>query len=73
MMVTSLCACLDKGYPVHFVLGDLAEESFRHPPADEALKRRARIDFLVNNAFSFLAKGVTATSPPCRRSFAACG
>jgi NAD(P)-dependent dehydrogenase (short-subunit alcohol dehydrogenase family) len=53
--------CSDRGYAVHFVRGDLAEESFCRRLVDEAVRRWGRLDFLVNNAFSFIAKGADAT------------
>jgi NAD(P)-dependent dehydrogenase (short-subunit alcohol dehydrogenase family) len=52
---------LEKGYNVQFVRGDMAEEAFCRQLADEAINKWGRINFLVNNAFSFIAKGLEAT------------
>ncbi len=59
--------CLAKGFRVHFVRGDLAEESFCRRLVDEAVKKWGRLDFLVNNAFSFIAKGADATREDWQR------
>ena len=59
--------CLDKGYQVQFVPGDLADESFCRRLADEAVSRWGKVNFLVNNAFSFIAKGVGATRKEWQR------
>jgi NAD(P)-dependent dehydrogenase (short-subunit alcohol dehydrogenase family) len=53
--------CRAKGYQVHFVRGDLAEESFCRRLVDSAVGQWGKINFLVNNAFSFIAKGADAT------------
>jgi len=53
--------CQQMGYPVHFVQGDMAEEAFCHSLVEQALSRWGKINYLVNNAFSFLAKGMDAT------------
>jgi len=50
-----------RGWSVHFIHGDLAEESTCRRAVGEAAARWGRIDFLVNNAFSFIAKGLDAT------------
>jgi NAD(P)-dependent dehydrogenase (short-subunit alcohol dehydrogenase family) len=61
--------CAGKGYQVQFVHGDLAAEPFCQRLASETVKRWGRIDFLVNNAFSFIAKGAAATREDWRRMF----
>jgi NAD(P)-dependent dehydrogenase (short-subunit alcohol dehydrogenase family) len=53
--------CLAQGYQVHFVRGDMAEEAFCRRLVDEAVGKWGQLDFLVNNAFSFLAKALDAT------------
>jgi len=53
--------CSAKGYRVQFVRGDMADEAFCRRLVGDALGRWGRIDFLVNNAFSFTAKGLDAT------------
>ena len=50
-----------KGYPVQFVRGDMADEEFCRQLVDEAWKKWGAINYLVNNAFSFIAKGIDAT------------
>jgi NAD(P)-dependent dehydrogenase (short-subunit alcohol dehydrogenase family) len=57
-----------KGYPVQFVRGDMAEESFCRQLVDEAEAKWGKINFLVNNAFSFIAKGIDATREDWLRS-----
>ena len=54
-------ACRDRGWQVQFVQGDMAEEAFCRQLADEAVRQWGRLNFLVNNAFSFIAKGADAT------------
>ncbi len=50
-----------KGYKVQFLRGDIAGEGFCVEMVEAAVKRWGRIDYLVNNAFSFIAKGIDAT------------
>ena len=59
--VTTESECLAKGYRVQFIRGDMAEEAFCRRLVDEALLKWGGINFLVNNAFSFTAKGIDAT------------
>jgi NAD(P)-dependent dehydrogenase (short-subunit alcohol dehydrogenase family) len=53
--------CQAKGYQVRFLQGDMAEESFCRRLVEETVKQYGQINFLVNNAFSFTAKGADAT------------
>ena len=53
--------CLAKGFRIQFVRGDMADETFCRRLVDEALTKWGKINFLVNNAFSFTAKGIDAT------------
>lgn len=53
--------CLAKGYRVQFVRGDMGEEAFCRRLVDAAQEKWGKINFLVNNAFSFIAKGLDAT------------
>jgi NAD(P)-dependent dehydrogenase (short-subunit alcohol dehydrogenase family) len=46
---------------VLFFQGDVSDEQVCFACAEAALKRWGKIDFLVNNAFSFIAKGLDAT------------
>lgn len=50
-----------RGYQVKFVRGDMAEEAFCGRLVEAALGHWGQINYLVNNAFSFIAKGVGAT------------
>ena len=58
-----------EGFEPLVVVGDLADEKFRRELVAAALARFGRLDFLVNNAFSFLAKGLDATPEDFARSF----
>ena len=53
--------CEAKGYPVQFIRGDMADEAFCRRLAKEAQRKWGKINYLVNNAFSFIAKGIDAT------------
>jgi NAD(P)-dependent dehydrogenase (short-subunit alcohol dehydrogenase family) len=46
--------------PARFVEADMGDEGACERTVEEALDQFGRIDFLVNNAFSFLAKGLDA-------------
>jgi len=50
-----------KGFQVQFVRGDMADEAFCRRLVEQALARWGQVNYLVNNAFSFIAKGVGAT------------
>jgi len=52
---------LGKGSNVEFVRGDMAEEGFCYKLAEEAVKKWGKVNILVNNAFSFIAKGLDAS------------
>jgi NAD(P)-dependent dehydrogenase (short-subunit alcohol dehydrogenase family) len=51
------------------IAGDLIDDRFRRELVAAALDAHGRLDFLVNNAFSFLAKGRDATPADFERSF----
>ena len=51
----------DRGCRVHFLRGDMAEEAFCRRVVDAAQATWGKINFLVNNAFSFIAKGAAAS------------
>jgi NAD(P)-dependent dehydrogenase (short-subunit alcohol dehydrogenase family) len=59
--------CTAKGYRVQFVRGDMADEAFCRRLVQTALDKWGRINFLVNNAFSFIAKGMDATREDWQR------
>jgi NAD(P)-dependent dehydrogenase (short-subunit alcohol dehydrogenase family) len=58
-----------KGYAALFVQGNLAEEAFCKAVVDQTVAKWGRVDYLVNNAFSFTAKGLDATRDDWERSF----
>jgi NAD(P)-dependent dehydrogenase (short-subunit alcohol dehydrogenase family) len=57
------------GLRVMFCRGDMGEEDFCTEVVKKAGQAYGRIDYLVNNAFSFLAKGDEAKSEDWQRSF----
>ena len=59
----------EKGYDVQFLRGDMGEEKFCREIVDSALSKWGRIDLLVNNAFSFLAKGMDVQRSDWERVF----
>jgi len=60
---------LAAGWKVQFLAGDMAEEAFATRIVEETMARFKRVDFLVNNAFSFIAKGQDATTRDWHRTF----
>ncbi|HEX4022150.1 MAG TPA: SDR family oxidoreductase [Acidobacteriaceae bacterium] len=60
---------LAAGWDVLFLAGDMADETFSERIVNETIARFGRIDYLVNNAFSFLAKGAEATVVDWHRVF----
>ncbi|SDR85496.1 SDR family oxidoreductase [Opitutus sp. GAS368] len=57
------------GFTPLLLAGDMADEAFCRQLVAAALERHGRIDCLVNNAFSFVAKGLEATREDFLRSF----
>lgn len=57
-----------QGFDVLFIKGDMIEEQFCKEIVDRTLQKWNRIDYLINNAFSFIAKGITATTEEWHRS-----
>jgi NAD(P)-dependent dehydrogenase (short-subunit alcohol dehydrogenase family) len=57
------------GFSPLIITGDLIDETFCRDLVQQLLERFGRLDFLVNNAFSFLAKGLDATPADFARSF----
>lgn len=49
------------GYTVCFLRGDMGEETFCKKLVEETVSRWGKLDYLVNNAFSFTAKGIDVT------------
>lgn len=58
-----------QGFDVLFIKGDMIDEAFCKQIVAQTLEKWNRIDFLVNNAFSFTAKGMQATTDDWYRSF----
>jgi NAD(P)-dependent dehydrogenase (short-subunit alcohol dehydrogenase family) len=56
------------GFTPFVVTGDLASEVFCDELVAAVLARHGRLDYLVNNAFSFIAKGLEATREDFLRS-----
>jgi len=59
------------GHDVRFLRGDQADEAFCGATVAAAVDAWGRVDLLVNNAFSFTAKAMTATTADWMRSFEA--
>lgn len=53
-----------------FLHGDMADEGFVGGIVDKAVSRFGKVDYLVNNAFSFIAGGEEAALSDWQRSFA---
>ncbi len=49
------------GWNVLFCQGDMADEEFCRSVVERTIERFGKLDYLVNNAFSFTAKGLDAT------------
>ncbi len=58
-----------KGYKVQFVRGDMSREEFCKELVDTAVQKWGTLDCLINNAFSFIAKGMDATRDDWERMF----
>jgi NAD(P)-dependent dehydrogenase (short-subunit alcohol dehydrogenase family) len=67
--VTTCRELADQGFDVLFCQGDMVKESFCRQLVDETRKRFGKINYLVNNAFSFTAKGMDATREDWERTF----
>ena len=59
----------NKGHDVMFLMGDMIEENFCSEIVEKTLQKWGRINYLVNNAFSFIAKGINATTEDWYRSY----
>lgn len=58
-----------RGFDVHFVHGDLVDEAFCAQVVDETITKYGKVSFLVNNAFSFVARGLDAGRADWERIF----
>jgi len=59
------------GYTTRFLRGDMAEEDFCAQAAAQAAATFGTVNHLVNNAFAFTAKALSATTKDWLRSFTA--
>lgn len=67
--VTTAKELTDDGFDVLFTQGDMADEDFCKRTVDATLDKWGKVDYLVNNAFSFTAKGLEATREDWERIF----
>jgi NAD(P)-dependent dehydrogenase (short-subunit alcohol dehydrogenase family) len=58
----------EEGFDVLFLRGDMIDEEFCQEIVTKTLNKWGRIDYLINNAFSFIAKGIQATTEEWYRS-----
>jgi hypothetical protein len=58
------------GLDTLFLAGDMADDAFVNKAVEQALARYNRVDYLVNNAFSFISKGYEATPENWHRVYA---
>ena len=59
----------EDGYDVMFLQGDMIEESFCKNIVDETVKKWGKVNYLINNAFSFIAKGIDADAEDWHTSY----
>ena len=66
--VTTAAELAAKGYAVQFVRGDMTSETFCQQLVAAAVQQWKQLDYLVNNAFSFTAKGLNASRADWERT-----
>lgn len=59
------------GYDTAFFEGDMADETFCRTLVEESVRMYGKLNYLVNNAFSFVAKSVDSTTDDWMRTFTA--
>jgi len=59
----------EAGFQVLFCRGDMSDEAFCRNVVDRTAEAFGKINYLVNNAFSFVAKGMDATTEDWMRSY----
>jgi NAD(P)-dependent dehydrogenase (short-subunit alcohol dehydrogenase family) len=59
----------EQGYDAVFLHGDMMDESFCRVTVDRAVKQWGKVHYLVNNAFSFVGKGMDAKTEDWMRSY----
>jgi len=69
--VTTAAELTAAGHDVLFCRGDMADEAFCRSSAERTLAKWGKVNYLVNNAFSFTAKGMDATREEWERVFQA--
>jgi NAD(P)-dependent dehydrogenase (short-subunit alcohol dehydrogenase family) len=62
-------ALREKGFDVLFLQGDMIDEAFCKSVVDKTLERWGQVNYLVNNAFSFIARGLDAQTDDWQRSY----
>jgi NAD(P)-dependent dehydrogenase (short-subunit alcohol dehydrogenase family) len=67
--VTTSKEMADAGFDVLFAQGDMAEEAFCKSVVQQTVEKWGKVNYLVNNAFSFTAKGMDATREDWERVF----
>jgi NAD(P)-dependent dehydrogenase (short-subunit alcohol dehydrogenase family) len=67
--VTTQKEMLDAGWNVLFRQGDMSDENFCKEVVESTLNKWNKVNYLVNNAFSFTAKGLDATREDWERIF----
>jgi NAD(P)-dependent dehydrogenase (short-subunit alcohol dehydrogenase family) len=67
--VTTAAEMQAEGWDVLFCQGDMSDEAFCKEVVDATLAKWGKINYLVNNAFSFTAKGLDATREDWERVF----
>ena len=59
----------EAGFDILFCRSDMADEEFCKSIVTQTLAKWGKVDYLVNNAFSFTAKGIDATTEDWLRSY----
>ena len=67
--VTTAREMEEAGHDVLFLQGDMIDERFCQRLVDETIKKWGKVNYLVNNAFSFTAKALDATTEDWERVF----
>ena len=58
-----------EGFDVLFIRGDMGSEEFCKEAVDKTIEKYGKLNYLVNNAFGFAAKGMDATTEDWLHSF----
>jgi NAD(P)-dependent dehydrogenase (short-subunit alcohol dehydrogenase family) len=68
---STLAALKSQGLNTLFLRGDMADEGFCREVVAHTVKAHGTVNYLVNNAFSFMAKAIDSTTADWMRSFTA--